>query len=69
MFQNLADTVVTEERGNFTDVIVPDGCIYVLGDNRPESTDSRILGCIPIEKLEGKVVLRFWPLNVFGKVK
>lgn len=66
----LADTVVTESLdGMYTDVVVPEGCIFVMGDNRPQSTDSRILGCIPIDKLEGKVVLRFWPLNVFGNVK
>ena len=66
----LADTVVTESLGGaYTDVIVPEGCVYVMGDNRPQSTDSRIFGCIPIEKLEGKVVLRFWPLNVFGKIE
>ena len=65
----LADTVVTESLGGiYTDVIVPEGCIYAMGDNRPQSTDSRILGCIPVEKLEGKVVLRFWPFDVFGKI-
>ena len=31
--------------------------------------DSRKFGCVPFEKIEGKVVLRFWPLNVFGKVQ
>ena len=65
----LADTVVTDSLGGlYTNVIVPEGCIFAMGDNRPQSTDSRILGCIPIEKLEGKVVLRFWPFDVFGKV-
>ena len=40
-----------------------------MGDNRSHSADSRRFGCIPYEKIEGKVVLRFWPLNVFGKVQ
>lgn len=55
--------------GIFTDVIVPDGTLFVMGDNRPHSTDSRCFGCIPFEKIEGKVVLRFWPLSKFGKIK
>lgn len=39
-----------------------------MGDNRPHSTDSRYFGCIPTEKVESKVWIRFWPLNKFGKV-
>ena len=39
-----------------------------MGDNRPQSTDCRRFGCIPLEKIEGKVKFRFWPLNVFGKI-
>lgn len=49
--------------GVFTDIVVPDGYIYVLGDNRENSGDSRRFGCIPINKVEGKAVWRFWPLN------
>ena len=50
------------------DVIVPEGCVYVMGDNRDQSMDSRTFGCIPLEKVEGKVILRYWPLNAFGGV-
>ena len=39
-----------------------------MGDNRPQSTDCRRFGCIPLEKIESKVWIRFWPLNLFGKV-
>ena len=39
-----------------------------MGDNRGNSGDSRMFGCVPYEKIEGKVVLRFWPLNVFGTI-
>ena len=40
-----------------------------MGDNRTKSKDCRDLGCVPLDKVEGIVVLRFWPLDVFGKVK
>lgn len=62
-------TVTNSADGCFTDVIVPDGHVYVLGDNREVSGDSRRFGCIPIEKIEGKAVFRFWPLNKIGIIK
>ena len=65
----LQDWVVTTDLGGlYTDVIVPAGTVYVLGDNRGESVDSRRFGCIPVEKIESKAVLRFWPLNKFGGI-
>ena len=54
--------------GEFYDIIVPEGYVYVLGDNRTSSADSRRFGCIPISKIEGKVIFRWWPLNKFGTV-
>ncbi len=59
---------VTTESDVFYDFIVPDGYIFAMGDNRPKSTDCRALGCIPLEKVEGIVCLRFWPFNVFGTI-
>lgn len=65
----LADDVITTDlEGLFTDVVVPEGTVFVMGDNREHSADSRRFGCIPIEKLEGTVSIRIWPLNKFGKV-
>lgn len=65
----LQDTVITDSlNGAFTDITVPEGCLFVLGDNRSQSTDSRRFGCIPQEKIESKVWIRFWPFNLFGKV-
>ena len=65
----LAEGEVTNpEGGQFIDLIVPENTVFVMGDNRDNSGDSRKFGCIPYEKIEGKVVLRFWPLNAFGTI-
>ena len=32
------------------------------------SSDSREFGCIPLNKIEGRVTYRIWPLNKFGKI-
>ena len=66
----LQDNVTTEmiNGGVYSDLIVPDNCIFAMGDNRAGSTDCREFGCIPLEKIEGKVWIRFWPFNLFGKV-
>lgn len=66
----LQENVTTESmEGAFFDIVVPEGTIFVMGDNRSGSSDSRMFGCIPYEKIEGKVCLRFWPLNRFGIIK
>lgn len=52
----------------FNDFIVPEGYIFAIGDNRENSIDCRKMGCIPLEKVEGIVTIRFWPLNKFGKI-
>lgn len=60
--------IQTPRKGEFYDLTVPEGHIFVMGDNRSGSTDSRALGCIPLDKVEGRVVYRFWPLSRFGKI-
>lgn len=44
-------------------VYVPEGKLFVLGDNRKNSLDSRDFGFIDIDSVVGKVNLRYWPLN------
>lgn len=53
---------------NYNDFVVPEGYVFAVGDNRSVSLDCRAFGCIPIDKIEGKVVLRFFPFDKFGGV-
>lgn len=58
----------TPIKGAYCDIIVPEGYIFVMGDNRDKSTDSREFGCIPLEKVEGRVLYRLLPFSRFGKI-
>lgn len=47
---------------------VPDGCWFVIGDNRAESVDSRssVMGCVSGDRIIGRIFFRLWPLEGFG---
>ncbi|MDQ0337526.1 signal peptidase I [Caldalkalibacillus uzonensis] len=49
--------------------VVPEGELFVMGDNRPNSRDSRNIGTIPISSVVGRAELVFWPLQDIRLVK
>lgn len=49
--------------------VIPEGYVFVLGDNRKNSTDSRIIGLVPIGEITGSINYVFWPLNEMGFVE
>ena len=50
-------------------LIVPKDSFWVMGDNRNNSMDSHIWGFLPYEKIIGRAILRYWPLNKLGPIR
>lgn len=49
-----------------TEITIPEGFYFVMGDNRPHSSDSREFGPIPLQSIIGRAFLRYWPPQHFG---
>lgn len=46
--------------------VIPDDAVWVMGDNRTDSQDSRYFGAVPLEDVRGKAFFRFWPVDRIG---
>ena len=62
------DYIAAPPEYNLVPVTVPEGQLFVMGDNRNNSNDSHIWGFLPIENVIGHAVFRFWPLERIGTV-
>lgn len=63
----LTENFVLEEK--IQSNVVPEGHVFVLGDNRRKSKDSRQIGAVPIDEIIGSTKIVFWPFNDFGFVE
>lgn len=54
---------------DFSSYVIPDNSYLILGDNRGNSTDSRMLGYISGDKIIGKVTFRLYPFNKIGIIR
>ena len=60
-----------ETSGYIENFEIPEGKVFVMGDHREVSIDSRSerVGCVPIDKIIGKAVFRLYPFNSIGVIK
>ncbi len=64
----IRELIENGEYGKDNPIVIEEDKIFVMGDNRNNSKDSRDLGQIPIDEVLGGAVFRFWPLSNFGSV-
>lgn len=57
------------ETSAISSIDVPEGYVFLLGDNRNRSRDCRYIGAVPESTVVGKAVFRFWPFNAIGTVE
>jgi signal peptidase I len=49
--------------GTLPKTVVPEGCVYVMGDNRNVSVDSRSVGPLQADMIMGKALFVIWPMD------
>lgn len=64
----ISDLMVSGNYSMDNPIVIEEGMIFAMGDNRNNSKDSRALGPIPVEEIDGVACFRFWPLSKFGAI-
>jgi signal peptidase I len=57
-----------QSQGFYGPTVVPEDHIFVMGDNRGNSADSRVFGPLPLENLKGEAFMRFWPVSKISTI-
>jgi signal peptidase I len=61
--------IFENKMNDFNEITVPKNTVFVLGDNRNNSKDSRILGPIDLKLITGKAFIRLLPFNKAGRIR
>lgn len=56
------------QMGSLTPVKVPPDAVFVMGDNRGNSSDSRSWGPLPLDRIVGKAWFTYWPQEYWGTI-
>jgi signal peptidase I len=62
-YESSGEKTYLKELENFGPVVVPKDSLFVLGDNRHNSMDSRIFGFVDLTKVKGKALYIYWAKN------
>eukprot|EP00026_Physarum_polycephalum_P017628 Phypoly_transcript_18917.p1 GENE.Phypoly_transcript_18917~~Phypoly_transcript_18917.p1 ORF type:complete len:123 (-),score=10.93 Phypoly_transcript_18917:153-521(-) len=62
------DRILVMHNDGLSYQMVPPGHVWIEGDNKHQSYDSRAYGPIPVQLLQGKAVLRIWPMTQLGRI-
>ena len=58
--------VIDKSKNDYRPIVVPANTVFVMGDNRNNSADSREWGFLPVQNITGRSLFRYWPMDQIG---
>ena len=68
LYRDASGAIEPTEPSDLTTWLVPAGQLFVMGDHRRRSSDSRVFGPIEVSSVIGRGFVRYWPLSRFGLI-